>query len=178
MALAEPGAGDADERRALHLLDRRRPAVAHRLAETADELVEHVRDRPLVRDAALDALRHELVDVLDVALEVAVFGIAAGLHRAERAHAAVLLEPLAAREDHLARSLVGAGQEPAGHDDVRSRGDRLGNVTRGAEPPVADHGDSVRRRGLGAVVDRGHLGNANPGDDAGRADRARPDAYL
>ena len=46
---------------------------------------------PLYGHAALDPLGDELVDVLDVALEVAVLRERAGLHRAERAHAAVLL---------------------------------------------------------------------------------------
>src|SRR3954467_6856285 len=66
VALAQPGGGDADEARGLHLLDRGRPAVAHRLADAADELVQDRRERALVRDAALDALGDELLDVLDV----------------------------------------------------------------------------------------------------------------
>src|SRR5579871_1885338 len=103
MRLAQAGTGDAHEARLLHRLDRRRTAVAHRLAESADDLVQHPRERPLIRHAALDALRHELLDVLDVALEVAILRIAARLHRADRAHPAVLLEPLALREDHVAR---------------------------------------------------------------------------
>src|SRR6476646_4260477 len=72
MALAQPRGSDADELRSLHLLDRRRPAVAHRLAHPADKLVQDRRDWPLVRDAPLYSLRDELLDVLDVALEVAV----------------------------------------------------------------------------------------------------------
>src|SRR5215213_9820552 len=68
--LAQPGAGDPDELRSLHLPDRGRPAVAHRLPQAADELVDDRRERPLVADAALDSLRHELVDRLHVALEV------------------------------------------------------------------------------------------------------------
>src|ERR671936_409391 len=40
MALEQSGRGNADELGALHLLDRRRAAVAHRLAKSADELVE------------------------------------------------------------------------------------------------------------------------------------------
>src|SRR5215218_1479730 len=70
--LAQAGAGDADEARTLERLDRGRAAVAHCLAEAADDLVQHPRERPLVGDTALDPLGHELLDVLDVALEVAV----------------------------------------------------------------------------------------------------------
>src|SRR3954447_15408352 len=66
MRLAQPGRGDADEPRALHLVDRRGTAVAHRLTKAADELVHDRPERALVRDPPFDALRHELVDVLDV----------------------------------------------------------------------------------------------------------------
>src|SRR5919197_5314520 len=69
MRLAQARGGDAHELRALHLLDRRRAAVAHRLAETADELVEDRCERALVRNASFDPLGNELLDVLDVALE-------------------------------------------------------------------------------------------------------------
>src|ERR671935_3310380 len=99
VAFLEARPGDPHERRQLHIVDRRRPAIAHRLPEAADELVEDVRDRALVRDTPLDALGDKLVDVFDVALEVAVLREAASLHRAERAHASVLLESLAAGQD-------------------------------------------------------------------------------
>src|SRR5215218_9253173 len=73
VALAQTCARDADEvRPLLHLLDRGRAAVTHRLPYAADELVHDGAHRPLVGDAALDALGDELLDVLDVALEVAV----------------------------------------------------------------------------------------------------------
>src|SRR5947208_17112607 len=108
VALAEPGAGNADELRVLHLLDRGGAAVAHRLAQASDKLVENVRDGPLVRHPALDAFGDQLVDVLDVTLEVTVLRVPARLHRAERAHTSILLEALPAREDHLAGSLVRA----------------------------------------------------------------------
>src|SRR3954452_22807301 len=65
--LAQAGAGDAHEARVLHRVDRLGAAVAHRLAHAAHELVDHVGNRALVRDAALDPLGDELVDVLDVA---------------------------------------------------------------------------------------------------------------
>src|SRR3954468_3259892 len=65
VALAQPGRGDAHEACVLHRVDRRGAAVAHRLAQPADELVDHVLDRALVGDAPLDPLRDELLDVLD-----------------------------------------------------------------------------------------------------------------
>src|SRR4051794_25580786 len=126
--LAQPGAGDADELRVLHLGGRRGTAVPHRLSQPTDELVDDRGERALVRDATLDPLRHELLDVLDIALEVAVLGERPRAHRAERAHAAVLLEALALDEDDLARRLVGARQERAEHDRVRAGGDCLRDV--------------------------------------------------
>ena len=128
--------------------------------------------------APLDALGDELLDVLDVALEVAVLRERAGLHRAERAHAAVLLVALALGVDDLARRLVGAGEDRAEHDRVGAGGDRLGDVARGDHAAVADHGHAVADGDLGDVVDRGDLRHADAGDDPRGADRARPDPDL
>src|SRR5207247_10974136 len=139
MALAEPGAGDADELRVLHLLDRGRSAVAHRLAQPPDELVEDVRDRALVRHAAFDAFGNQLVDVLDVALEVAVLRVPARLHRAERAHTAVLFETLATGEDHLAGSLVRSREQAARHHRDGDCRNRLLKVTGGTKLDDPDH---------------------------------------
>src|SRR5256714_7296495 len=88
MTLPQAGGGDADELRALHLVDRRSAAVAPGLAQPADELVEDGRKRALVGNSALDPLRHELGDVLDVALEVPVPRRATCAHGAEGTHAA------------------------------------------------------------------------------------------
>src|SRR3954466_18413 len=79
VALAEAGAGDANEARLLELLDRRRAGVAHRLAQAADQLAEHRAHRPLVRDAALHAFGDQVGAVLDVALEVPVLRVPACL---------------------------------------------------------------------------------------------------
>src|SRR5437763_17020461 len=65
MRLAQARRRDAHEPRALHLLNRRRTAIPHRLAEAADELVDDRPERPLVGNAALDPLRDELVDIFD-----------------------------------------------------------------------------------------------------------------
>src|SRR5215218_9491642 len=70
--LPETGAGDPHEARLLEIGDRRSAAVAHRLADAADELVQDRREAALVGDTALDPFGDELVHVLDVALEVAV----------------------------------------------------------------------------------------------------------
>src|SRR5262249_6947252 len=106
VALLEPGGRDPDEAGLLlHLIDRRRAAVAHRLPEAADELVEHRLGGPLVGHASLDSLRDELLDILDIALEIAVLREPAGFHRAERTHAPILLVALALGDDDVARRL-------------------------------------------------------------------------
>src|SRR5579885_2484704 len=111
--LAQPGGGDPDEAGLLQRLDRLGAAVPHRLAQPADELVDHAGDRALVRHATLDPLGDELLHVLDVALAVAVLAEAAGLQRPERAHPAVLLHPFPLDDDHLAGRLVGAREQAA-----------------------------------------------------------------
>src|ERR671913_29307 len=106
--LAQARPRDPHERRVLQLADRGRAAVAHGLPEAADELVEHVPHRALVRDAALDPLRNHLLHVLDVTLEVAVLRKPTGLHRTDRAHAAVFLVALALAHHDVARALLGS----------------------------------------------------------------------
>src|SRR5437879_4143626 len=130
MALAEPRGGNADELRVLHLLDRRGAAIAHGLAHAADELMQDRGDRAFVGNAPFDSFRNELVDVFHVALEVTVTRRPARAHRAERAHAAVLLEPLALLKDHVAGRLIRSREDRSRHDRIRSCRQRLCNVTR------------------------------------------------
>src|SRR5437588_2930354 len=175
---AEPRRRDADEARALHLLERRRTAVPHRLPQPPDQLVQDGRERALVEDAAFDALRDELLDVLDVALEVPVLRERTRLHGADRAHATVFLVPLALVDDHLARRLVGARQQRAGHDRVGARGDRLREIARRPDPAVGDHGHAGLGRDLRDVVHSRHLRPTDAGDDSRGARGARADAAL
>src|SRR3954468_2415434 len=176
--LAEPRTGDPDEAGRLQRIDRLGAAVAHRLAQPADDLVEHARERPLVGNPSLDALGDELLDVLDVALEVAVLRIAARLHRSERAHAAVLLEPLALGEDDVARCLFRTREQAADHDGVGAGSDRLRDVARRGHASVGDDRHTVAGGGLSDVEDRGHLRDADTRDDPRRANPRRTDAHL
>ena len=82
------------------------------------------------------------------------------------------------REDDVAGRLVGAGKHRAEHHGVGACGDRLRHVARRGDAAVGDHRHAVARRGLCDVVDRRDLRHADPRDDAGRADRARPDPDL
>src|SRR3954454_24578019 len=140
MRLAQTGRRDAHELRVVQLLDRRGAAVAHRLPQSADELVQDRRERPLVRDAPLDALGHELVDVLDVALEIAILRERARAHRAERAHPAVLLEALALVEHDVSRRLVRSREHRAEHHGVGAGCESLRDVARRGEAAVCDEG--------------------------------------
>src|ERR1700733_11748761 len=61
VAFAEAGAGDADELAVLlHLGDGAVAGVAHRGFEAADQLMDDVADRALVRHPALDPFGHQL----------------------------------------------------------------------------------------------------------------------
>ena len=161
----------------LELRDRRRADIAHRGAQAAGELVQDRADRAAIGHLALDALGHQLHLVLDVLLEVAVGR--ALRHRAERAHAAIALVGAALVEEHLARALVGAGEQRADHHAVGAGGDRLGEVAGILDAAVGDdrHVRALRPASAASRIG-GELRHADAGDDAGGADRARPDADL
>jgi hypothetical protein len=178
MRLAQASPGDAYELRRLQRLDRGCSAVPHRLPQPSDDLVQHPCERALVRDAPLDPFGHQLLDVFDVALEVAVLREAACLHGAQRPHAAVLLVALPVRVDHVTRRLVGASEHAAEHHGVGSGRDRLRHVSGRCDPAVSDHGNTVTGRRLGNVVDRRDLRHAHAGHHTRRADARRPDPHL
>src|SRR5215468_12197652 len=177
VALAQPRRRDLDEPSlGVQLGDRGAAEVAHRRAQPADQLVQRLAQRPLVRDAALDALGHELLRRLDLALEVAV--LRAVLHRADRAHAAVRLVRSALVQDDLARRLVGAGEQAADHHGVRARRQRLGDVARVLDAAVGDDRDARAARRRDRIADRSQLRYADAGDDPRGADRPRSDSDL
>src|SRR5262249_26045051 len=69
VALTQAGAGNADELRLLvEFVEAARADIAHRGAQAADQLMQDVADRSLVRHLPFDALRHKLQRVLDVLL--------------------------------------------------------------------------------------------------------------
>ena len=74
--------------------------------------------------------------------------------------------------------LLAAGEHRADHHRVGAGDECLGDLAGVLHAAVGDQRDA---RGLGGerrLVDRGHLRHADAGDDAGGADRARPDADL
>src|SRR4029077_5428495 len=117
VALAGAGGRDANHLSLpLQFPDRRAAAVPHPGAEPAHELVDHGRDAALVCHAPFDPLGHELLGraaalQIEFVLEVAI--AAAAAHRADGAHASILLVAAALEEDQLAGTLVGAGKQIA-----------------------------------------------------------------
>src|SRR5262245_61903280 len=86
VAFADTGIRDAHKARTrAHLLDVAAARVAHRCAESARELVQDRHDAAFVRNAPLDALGHELLELLGRVLEITVARAMALRHRAERA---------------------------------------------------------------------------------------------
>jgi hypothetical protein len=61
---------------------------------------------------------------------------------------------------------------------VSAPADGLGDVPGMLQPAVPDHRDPSRAGGLGGLVDRGHLRDADPGHDPGGADGAGPHPDL
>src|ERR1051326_149464 len=85
---AHPRGSDLDELGArAHLVDGAVARVAHARAQSSHELADDRGRGALVRDAAFDTLRHELVGVHFRVLEVAV--ARALLHGADGSHAAI-----------------------------------------------------------------------------------------
>src|SRR5665213_139319 len=147
-------------------------------ARAAHQLVDDRRQRPLVGNAALDALGHQL---FRGALAFGVLEIAVGAalpHRAQRAHAAVALVRAALVELDVAGRLLGAREQAAEHHARRAGGDGLADVAGIADAAVGDQ----RNAGLGdpfdGELDRGDLWHADAGHDPRRADRARANADL
>src|SRR5688572_1146250 len=174
---AQTHGGRAHETRlGAQVVDGAAAGVAHAGLEPADQLVDRLRQRAAIRDAPLDPLGDQLGVAGHLALEVPV--AAAGAHRADRSHAPVHLVAAPLVQDDLARRLVGAREQAADHHRLRAGGDRLGDVARIFDATVGDQHRVRRRQRLGAVVDGGDLGDADAGDDARRADRARTDAHL
>src|SRR5262249_21145266 len=155
-------AGDLHEARlGAELLDALAAGVAHARAQAAHHLVHDRAHRALVRNAALDAFRHQLLDFARRVLEVAILRALRGAHRAERAHAAIRLVAAALVELDLAGRLFRACEHRADHYAVRARGNRLGEVAGVAHAAVGDQRDAARFQRFGHRHDRADLRHAD-----------------
>src|SRR5213079_3312422 len=121
VGLPQPGTRDLDE---LGLgperVDVAHAAVAHAAAQPTHHLKDHVRGRPSVGHASLDAFGHELGRRDLAFLEVTISG--AFFHGAEAAHAADHLEAPALEQERLTRALLRAGEHEAHHYALGARG--------------------------------------------------------
>src|SRR3984957_14648498 len=158
VTFAYTGGGDAYERGpGAHLLDVVAAGVAHRGAQTAGQLIQDRDQAALVEHAALDAFRHQFLQLGGCVLEIAV-GRAVSLgHRNERAHAAIGLVRRALIYLVYTWRLLGAGEHAADHHRMRPGGDRLGKIARVADAAVGDHRYAAALERGGNVGHRGNL---------------------
>src|SRR6266567_4954192 len=179
VGFAHPCHGDLDElRAAAQFIDRGTPAIAHRCADSPHELMDHCDQRSLVRHAAFDALRHELL-VFSLAfgvLEVAVGGTL--LHRAQRSHATIALVRTPLKKLYLARRFLGACEQAPEHHAGRTRCNGLCDVARIANAAVGDERYVETGHAPQRIEDRRDLRHADAGNDARGADRAGADPDL
>src|SRR3990172_4734144 len=177
VALLEPRRRDPHERRPLpQVLDAPGAHVPHPGFQAPDELEDHDGQRPPVGDPPLDPFRNELRLGFDMRLEIAV--LAPLLHRLEGPHPPVDLVRSPLEQDGLHGAFVRPGEHGSDHDRGGPRREGLGDVPRVLDPPVRNEGDLLFRSRGGALHDRGHVGNAYPGDHPRGADRSRPHAHL
>ena len=188
VAFREARRRDANELRLLpQFLQAAAAGIPHARGHAAHELVDGGGKRPLVGNAALHALGHELriaesvllsarVAVLHV-LEIAVPALAVA-HRAHRPHAAVHLVASPLVEHPLAGALLHPREQAADHHAVRARRERLDDVARILDAAVRYDLDAAGLRRRRAVRHRAQLGHAHARHHARRTDGARPDAHL
>ena len=134
--------------------------------------------RALVRHAAFDTFRYQLLGTGRGVLKVTVRGALGLGHGAQRTHAAVGLVGTALEQLDFARRLFGTGQHGADHHGGGTGGDGFGQVAGEADTTIGNqrHAGAGQRGG-----DIGHgadLRYADAGDDTSGADGTRADADL
>ncbi len=148
-------------------------AVAHAGPQSTYQLIHQLGERPFVRHAALDALRHQLAaGVLRVAVRRSL------RHRAHGAHAAVALERTPLIQNRLARAFFGSGQQAPDHHRIGSGRDGLADIARELDAAIGDKRHSRTTRSARALGDRSDLRHTRTADHAGGADGSRTDADL
>src|SRR5690606_12195417 len=179
MRLGHAGTGDADELRlGTHLVDGSAAGVTHGGAQAAHQLVDDGAHRALVRYAAFDAFRHQLLGTGRGVLEVAVGRTLSLSHGAQRARAAVGLVGTALDQFDFARSPFGTSQHRTDHHGGGASDDGLGQVTGEADAAVGDQRYASTFQGSSHIGHGTDLRYADAGNDAGGADRARADTDL
>ena len=149
--------------------ERRGAQVAHAALHAADERVDRVVEGAADFFKGFDALGGGFAG--GVVFVVAIAGGAAGFHRGEAAHAAVLFIEFAADFHDLAGRFAAAGQEAAADDGV-GEGEGFHDVAGFGDATVGQEFDVFVFGGGAGDVEGGELGDADAGDDARGADGA------
>ena len=178
MAFHDAGIGDAHELGVVQVVDGGGAAIAHARAQPARHLVDNLLHRALVRHAAGNALGHQFLGILGVALEVAVLRAVLLLHGLQGAHAPVALELTTVIYNGVARTFLRSGHQRAHHHARPSGGQRLHDVARIAQSAVGNERHAGALQRTIHVVNGAQLGHANAGHHAGGADAAWTDAHL
>ncbi len=143
--------------------------VAHAALDAADEVVDCVVERAADFFEGFDAFGGGFAG--GVVFVVAVARGAAGFHRGETAHAAVLFIEFAADLHDLAGRFAATGQDAAADDGV-GEGEGFDDVAGFGDAAVGEEFDVLLFGGRASNVEGGELGDADAGDDAGGADGA------
>ncbi|MNV45861.1 hypothetical protein D3C71_1376700 [compost metagenome] len=132
-----------------------------------------IRQGAFERDASFNAFRNELLVVI---LEVTV--LAALLHGAHAAHAAVYFKLPALVQLGFARALFRACEETSQHNRVRTGCERFGDFPGVLDAPVCNNRNAVLTSNGSTIINCRNLRNADTGDNAGCTDRARSNTNL
>ena len=143
--------------------------VAHAALDAADQAVDRVVERAADFFERFDAFGGGFAG--GVVFVVAVARGAAGFHRGETAHAAVLFIEFAADFHDLAGGFTATGQDAAADDGV-GEGEGFHDVAGFGDAAVGEQFDVFLFCGGAGDVEGGELGDADAGDDARGADGA------
>ena len=143
--------------------------VAHPGLDAANEFAEDSGEGPGGFLEGFDSfgggLRGDVLAVVSVAGRGTVF------HGGGATHAAILFIEFAVDLDDLPGGFVATGEEAAAHHTI-GEGEGFHNVAGFGDAAVGKNGDALFLGGNGGDIERGHLWDANSGDDTGGADGA------
>ena len=180
MAFAHAGSGDLHKfGLGLHGFDGGAAAIAHGGTQPPGHLVDDVDHRAFVGHPAFNALRDQLVGIGIAGRRLLKIPVCAALlHGANAAHAPVTFVTAALVQHDFARRLFGAGKHAPHHHGGGPGGNGLGDVAAVANAAIGNQRDARPLQRFSHAVNGGDLGHAHTGNDAGGANRARPNADL
>ena len=167
------------------LRDRSRTGIAHRCAQTTNDLVGDRINFAAVWNLAFDTFWHQLVLAAHIGLEVAVLGIrtlfarqTATLHRPHRSHAAVALVLLTADDDNITRRFLSTSKHGAQHHAVCACRQGFRDIAGVLHAAIGNDGNPRRTCDCSSFQDGGDLWGAHAGDHTRRTNRTWPDTHL